>query len=106
MIKRLARWKVYVDRSRWYFVLIQFLMIVIMFIESKGFHLEWWHYPLITISVLVALVVAGFIDRALGIIKSEQEFYAQENPFFQNLMKEIKNIAIQTIEEQLKTKDK
>lgn len=90
MIKRLARWKVYVDRSRWYFVLIQFLMIVIMFIESKGFHLSWWHYPLIVIGVLFLLVVAGFIDRSSGIIKAEQQFYADENPFFQELMRRIK----------------
>lgn len=92
MIKRLARWKVYVDRSRWYFVLIQFLMIVIMFIESKGFHLEWWHYPLIIIGVLSLLVVAGFLDRSSGIIKAEQQFYADENPFFQDMIKRIKEL--------------
>lgn len=90
MIKRLARWKVYVDRSRWYFVLIQFLMIVIMFIESKGFHLEWWHYPLIAVGVLFLLVVAGYLDRSSGIIKAEQQFYADENPFLQEMMKEVK----------------
>lgn len=90
MIKRLARWKIYVDRSRWYFVLIQFLMIVVMFIESKGFILSWWHYPLIVIGVLLLLVVAGYLDRSLGIIKAEQQFYADENPFFQDMMRELK----------------
>ena len=90
MIKRLARWKVYVDRSRWYFVLIQFLMIVVMFIESKGFVLSWWHYPIIVIGVLFLLVVAGFLDRSSGIIKAEQQFYADENPFFQDMMRELK----------------
>lgn len=90
MIKRLARWKIYVDRSRWYFVLIQFLMIVVMFIESKGFVLSWWHYPLIVIGVLFLLVVAGFLDRSSGIIKAEQQFYADENPFFQDMMRELK----------------
>ena len=90
MIKRIARLKVYVDRSRWYFVLIQFLMIVIMFIESKGFELEVWHYPLIIIGVLFLLIVAGYLDRVLGMIKAEQQFYADENPFFQEMMKEVK----------------
>lgn len=92
MIKRIARYKIYVDRSRWYFVLIQFLMIVIMFIESKGFELSLWHYPLIAIIVLFLLVVAGFLDRISGIIKAEQQFYADENPFFQDLLKRIKDL--------------
>ena len=90
MIKRIARLKVYVDRSRWYFVLIQFLMIVIMFIESKGFELEAWHYPLIIIGVLFLLIVAGYLDRVLGMIKAEQQFYADENPFFQEMMRKLK----------------
>lgn len=92
MIKRLARWKIYVDRSRWYFVLIQFLMIVIMFIESKGFELNLWHYPIIIIGVLFLLVVAGFLDRLSGIIKAEQQFYADENPFFQDMISKINKI--------------
>jgi len=90
MIKRLARYKIYIDRSRWYFVLIQFFMIVIMFIESQGFVLEFYHYPLIVIGVLLLLLVAGYIDRASGIIKAEQQFYADENPFFQEMIREIK----------------
>ena len=90
MIKRLARYKIYIDRSRWYFVLIQFFMIVIIFIESKGFELEIWHYPLIIIGILFLLLVAGYIDRVSGIIKAEQQFYADENPFFQDMIKEIK----------------
>ena len=90
MIERIARWKVYVDRSRWYFVLIQFLMIVIMFIESKGFELEFWHYPLIIIGVLFLLVVAGYLDRSSGIIEAEQEFYAKLNPFLQEMMRKLK----------------
>jgi hypothetical protein len=90
VIKRIARLKVYVDRSRWYFVLIQFLMIVIMFIESKGFELEFWHYPLIIIGVLFLLVVAGYLDRVSGMIKAEQQFYADENPFFQEMMRKLK----------------
>ena len=90
VIKRTARLKVYVDRSRWYFVLIQFLMIVIMFIESKGFELEFWHYPLIIIGVLFLLVAAGYLDRVSGMIKAEQQFYADENPFFQEMMRKLK----------------
>ena len=65
-------------------------MIVIMFIESQGFVLEFYHYPLIVIGVLLLLLVAGYIDRASGIIKAEQQFYADENPFLQEMIREIK----------------
>lgn len=92
MIKRLGRYRAFVDRSRWYFVLVQFLMIVIMFIESKGTELYWWHYILIIFGVLCLMVTAGYLDKKLGILKAEQQFYADENPFFQDLLKRIKDL--------------
>jgi hypothetical protein len=61
-----------------------------MFIESKGIQLLWWHYILIIFGTLGLLVVVGFLDKVSGLIKAEQQFYADENPFFQEMMRKLK----------------
>lgn len=92
MIKLIARWKNYSDRARWYIVLVQFLMIVVMFLKSIGLGLEWWHYPIITILTLILLVLLGFVDFVSGIFKAEQEHISNNNPVVMDLQKDIKEI--------------
>ena len=90
MIKRIARWKIYIDRARWYLVLSQFFMILIIFINSTGLKVSWWHYPFIILGTLFTFIVVGYFDRRMGIIKEEQRFYSTENPVIQEILKEVR----------------
>ena len=92
MIKRIARYKIYVDRARWYYVLIQFFIIVLIYIETKGFELDWWYYPLLVIIILVSLIVIGFADRRAGMLKEEQRFYSTENPVIRDIVERLKRL--------------
>ena len=89
MIKRLARYKIYVDRARWYMVFVQFIMIVIIFLQSNGINLHWGLYPLVVLTVLFIMVIIGFIDRKMGMIKEEQRFYSTENPIIQEILRKV-----------------
>jgi asparagine N-glycosylation enzyme membrane subunit Stt3 len=89
IIKRLARFKIYVDRARWYLVLIQFFIIVLIYTEQKGLELSWFHYPFIILGVMVVLVVVGFLDRLSGMIKEEQRFYSNENPIIKEILDKV-----------------
>lgn len=90
-IKRAARYKIYVDRARWYIVLVQFFMIVLIFIDSKGIELVWWHYPIVIVAVMIMFLIAGYIDRRSGLIKEEQNFYSTENPVIQEILNRLKD---------------
>jgi len=92
MIKRIARFKIYVDRARWYYVLLQFFIIILIYLETKGFRLDWWHYPVIIIIALAGMIVIGFIDRWIGMLKAEQKFVTSENPDIQEILKRLKEL--------------
>ena len=91
MIKRIARYKIYVDRARWYMVFIQFIMIIIIFLQSNGIVLHWTLYPVIVFAVLLLMIIVGYIDTRLGLIREEQRFYSTENPVISEILKVLKN---------------
>lgn len=66
-------------------------MIVLIFIDTKGIELVWWHYPIVIVGVMVLFLVAGFIDRKSGLIREEQNFYSTENPVIQEILNRIKD---------------
>lgn len=92
MIARLARYRAYTDRSRWYVVLVQFILIVLTFLSVRKIELIWWQYFILIFVILFLLVLGGFIDRKLGMIKEEQRFYADENPVISQMAEDIKYI--------------
>ena len=89
MIKRLARYKIYVDRARWYMVFVQFIMIVIIFLQSNGINLHWSLYPVVALIILFTMVIIGYIDRKMGMIKEEQRFYSTEDPVIQEILRKV-----------------
>lgn len=66
-------------------------MIVLIFIDTKGIELTWWHYPIVIAGVMVLFIVAGYIDRISGLIKEEQRFYSTENPIIQEILNRLKD---------------
>ena len=92
IIKRLARFKIYVDRARWYLVLIQFFIIVLIYAEQKGLNLVWYHYPFVILIVMIILVIVGYLDRWSGMIKEEQRFYTNENPVIREILENLKEL--------------
>ena len=90
MISMIARFKIYVDRARWYIVLVQFFMILLIYIDTKSIELVWWHYPIIVSITILAFILMGFIDKRIGLIKEEQRFYSTQNPVLQEILKEVR----------------
>lgn len=66
-------------------------MIVLIFIDTKGIELVWWHYPIVIAGVMAMFIVAGYVDRRTGLIKEEQRFYSNENPIIQEILNRLKD---------------
>jgi len=92
VIKRLARFKIYIDRARWYYVLVQFFLILLIYFNSMGLNLDWWHYLIVISVAFSGMVVVGFIDRRIGLIKEEQRFYSIQNPVLVDIVKRLKSL--------------
>ena len=92
MVRRLARFKVYIDRARWYYVLSQFFMIIIIFLRTIGIRPQWWEYLAIVIATLFIMIFLGYADRRFGMIREEQRLYSTENPVMQDIIRRLNNI--------------
>ena len=92
MKKRLARFKVYIDRARWYMVYLQMLLMIAIFIQTSGFEMEWYYYPIILISVVCLFILFGYFEVKSGMLKHEQQKYGEENPVLQEILNEIKEL--------------
>jgi len=92
MRKRLARFKIYVERSKWYAYFFLMLIQIAIFIQTSGFEMKWWYFPIIFIGVVCCFIVVGYFEVKIGLLKYEQEKYAQENPVLQEILKEIKEL--------------
>ena len=89
MIKRLARYKIYVDRARWYLVLIQFFMIAFIYLKTMGIELEWWYYPILVIVILGFFITVGFLDKITGVYKEELRYNSINNPVIQEILERL-----------------
>jgi hypothetical protein len=92
MKKRLARFKIYTERSKWYFAYLQFIMIFAVWLDGIGFTVSWWMYPFIIVGSVAFFIVAGYFEVKSGMLKHEQEKYIAENPGFDRIFKELKEI--------------
>ena len=92
MRKRLARFKIYTERARWYMIYVQMLLLIGIWLNTLGIDLVWWHYPIILIICACLFIVFGYLEVKIGLLKYEQEKYAQENPVLQDILKEIKEL--------------
>lgn len=92
MIKRLARFKAYTDRARWYSSTAQFILIILYTATSPiQFRLRLKMLALVII-VMIGLIVIGYVDRKIGFIKEEQRFYSYENPMTMEIIEKLNKV--------------
>ena len=101
MKKRLARFKVYTERSRWYMVYFQMLLLFALFLSDKGISLIWWQYPLLLVVVACIFIVLGYFEVKLGMMKEEQLKISQENPMLLDILDQLKKLNEKRIEKDL-----
>ena len=61
------------------------------------FNLDWWHYLIVILVAISGMVIVGFIDRRIGLIKEEQRFYAIENPVLADIVRRLKTLEREII---------
>lgn len=96
-IKKLIRYKVYIDRARMYYSYIQFFMIGYLFAKSIGFGPIVDKHKILTIIIgtpvmILIFLIIGRIDLKLGLIEGENVRHNELNPFNQEILKEIREI--------------
>ena len=94
--KKIAEYKIYLDRSRIYFSYIQFFMVLgIFFKQRDNFNIELSSsilYPIAIFVVLLFMIFFGSLDTKLGIRTREIENNASHNPILSEIKKEISEI--------------
>jgi hypothetical protein len=94
------RWKIYFDRARMYIGYFQFLMLVVIFINSiknntLGKYLV--EYSVISIPLLFLLFVGGslflgYLDSKLGIRSEEMRNLSYHNPIQREMLEILKDL--------------
>src|SRR5574343_547688 len=96
-IRRIVKWKIWLDRSRMYVGYLQFgatLYIVAKLIRNgpvKTWIFEHWYlsFPILFVVFIGACMVLGWIESLLKIRDLEQENYTQVNPEWKKMMDKI-----------------
>ena len=94
ILKRWSRFKVYIERSRWYATFLQMLLMIAIFIQTSGFEMKWYYYPIILVSTVCLFIVFGYFEVKSGLLKYEQQKLGDENPILQEILKEIKEKCV------------
>jgi hypothetical protein len=90
MLKRLVRYKIYIDRAKAYIGYMQFLMIAIIFAKQFGIKLGVIGSILLIIGFTVICLIIGYVDTKLGIRGEEQRNYFEQNKLFMDIHNSIK----------------
>lgn len=99
MIKRLVRWKIYMDRARMYLSYINFLMIAFVFLDAID-RPSWRTfldsnkvliYPAVMVAFIGFSLVLGYFDTKLGLRKEELRNNSIENPVLYEILKLLKD---------------
>ena len=90
MKKRIARFKVYTDRARWYVGYVQLLLMFAVWLKTYEVKLDWWHYPILLLGIIFGFILFGFLETKLGILQEEQNKYAEQNPVLMEILRELK----------------
>ena len=90
MIKRLIRFKIYTDRARWYMQYVQTLIMVTILIQTSGFTMLWWYFPVLLAAIIFGFIFVGYCEVKIGFLKEEQNKYAEQNPVLQEILEILK----------------
>ena len=94
--RRIARLKIYFDRSRMYFSYITFIMVFVIFIRDMKISFIKNHFILVLI-ISIPVIIAGFLffgwlDDRLGIRKRETEINTEINPVVMEILNRLKSL--------------
>lgn len=89
LIKRLARYLQYMDRSKRYVSTLQFILIVLMYLDMRIDFSNWLFYFLMC-AIVLSMLIIGFIDKRLKIYEEEQRYISENNPVIQEIKELIK----------------
>lgn len=92
---KIARFKKKFDRGGVYITYIQFIVVGWTFL--KVIHLDKWYWYLSSaFGVVLVRYLAGYLDERIGILKHEQDQYANQNPLLKKMAHDIETIKNQT----------
>ena len=99
-MKKLIRWKVYIDRSRMYIGYIQFILIIYVFIKSLGdnpltgyvFSHSLFALPALFLLFILLSLVIGYIDSKLGLREEEIRNHSKSNPVLMDIQESLKEL--------------
>lgn len=87
-----VRGKVYAQRSLIYYQLIQYVLIIILFLRPYG--LNFWVELLLILFIAFTAVFVGRLDRKLKVLEKEQGFFNSENPEIKDILERLKRIEV------------
>lgn len=85
-----VRAKVYIMRSAIYYQMVQYLLILVLFLRPYNINF-WVEFILVMVFAFIAVFV-GKMDRKLKILEREQGFFNSENPEVKEIMERLKRI--------------
>ena len=91
-LKRLVRYKIYIDRARTYIGYVQFLMLAVIMAKQFGFKLGFWGSILLVILFFGGCLVIGFIDTKIGIRREELRNSNEQNPGISEILRIVKKL--------------
>jgi hypothetical protein len=89
--KRIAKYKIYLDRARTYVSYIQLLMIIKIFMTDVGIDSNYIMLLGVALCMIILLII-GMMDTKLGIRETEFENNSLHNPVFITIMKKLDEI--------------
>ena len=93
MIKRLGRYNVYVERSKKYIGTVSLFIQISLFIAiNLQLELLWWQYLVVFILSPMVFLIFGYFDVKFGVMSSEQKFYGDKNPIYDEVFERLERI--------------
>jgi len=86
LIKRIARYKIYLDRSRTYAAYIQLLLLIKLVLSDVGIDSTWMVLGGLGLCMCIFMFV-GYLDTRLGIRSREMEDNGLKNPILMEILK-------------------
>lgn len=89
LAKKIARYKIYLDRSRTYAAYVQLLLLLKLVLSDVGVTPIWLLVGGLFACMVVFLII-GYLDTRLGIRSREMEDNSRKNPILMEIYNKIK----------------
>ena len=99
--RKLIQYKIYLERARGWISLVQFSMVLVIFLKSIDLpeQVEYYLYgyklvvfPIIMVVAILVFVYIGSLDTKKGLRKEEMRNNTMENPVFNEMIKKVREI--------------